>query len=346
MNDAENLLIIYYNVNIKTTPYISYMFSILIPLYNGVEFLKEALDSVQNQTFTQWEVIIGVNGHPQYSAVYKEAETLALSDVATRIRVIDLYDLVEKGKSAALNAMLPYTKFSHIAILDVDDIWLPTKLEKQLPFIQQGYDVVGSQCEYFGQLSGNPSIPLGDISTFDFFKVNPIINSSAIVRKDLCQWRTKWDGIEDYDMWLTLRKSNCRFYNVGEVLVRHRIHQSSSYNSRGNGNKVPDLLAEQSIQYPKYRIRVFCGFGDSAQCKGVFERLCETDKMANYGPDKEIYITNDEDYTHAIIMNITMPDLKISKDRVIGLAFEPTPFMISSISPEFITYAQKQIGKY
>jgi len=330
------------------------MFSILIPLFNGVEFLKEALDSVRAQTFTEWEVIVGVNGHPQGSAVFQQATTLvtlantqsAEALAQPRIRVIDLYDLPEKGKSAALNAMIPHARFSHIAILDVDDLWLPTKLEKQIPFIEQGYDVVGSQCVYFGEQYAGivPAIPLGDISTHDFFQVNPMINSSAIVKKDLCQWISQWDGVEDYDLWLRLRRGNSRFYNVGEVLVRHRIHRASAFNAQGNGNKVPALL-ETHRTTPTYKIRIFCGFGDSAQCKGVFERLCETDKMPNYGPNKEIYITNDDDYTHAIIMNLAMPPLTLPKERVIGLAFEP-PTLMPEWGTTFMTYAQKHIGRY
>jgi glycosyltransferase involved in cell wall biosynthesis len=334
------------------------MFSILIPLYNGIEFLKETIDSVRAQTCTDWEVIIGVNGHPQGSEVYKEAlalahapsaealahapSTEALANAEPHIRVIDLYDLPEKGKSAALNAMLAYAKFSHIAILDADDIWLPTKLEKQVPFVKEGYDVVGSQCEYFGELEGRPTIPLGDISTRDFFQANPMINSSSIVKKDLCHWVSRWDGVEDYDLWLRLRKGGRRFYNVVDVLVRHRIHQSSAFNAQGNGNKVPDLLAEHR---PKYRIRFFSGFGDSKQCKEIYERLCQTHKMPNYGPDKDIYITNDDDYTHAILLNLAMPPLTIPKERVIGLAFEP-PALMPEWSVTFMTYARKHIGRY
>jgi len=316
-------------------------FSILIPLYNGIEFLEEAIDSVQAQTFPNWEIIVGVNGHPQGSEVYKEAKYI-VGYADTRIRVLDLYDLPQKGKSAALNAMLPYTKYSHIAILDADDVWLPKKFEKQYPFVKDGYDVVGSQCEYFGELSGSPSIPLGDISSRDFFQANPMINSSSIVKKELCHWVSQWDGVEDYDLWLRLRKARHTFYNVDEVLVRHRIHRSSAFNAQGNGNKVPALLAEHT---PKYRIRIFSGFGDTTQCKGIFERLCQSHNMPNYGPNKEIYITNDDDYTHAIIMNVAMPPLTIPKDRVIGIAFEP-PALMPQWSTTFMTYAQNHIGRY
>ena len=50
--------------------------SILIPLYNGIEFLEETLDSVVSQTHTTWEVIVGINGHPNGSDVEKLAVKL------------------------------------------------------------------------------------------------------------------------------------------------------------------------------------------------------------------------------------------------------------------------------
>jgi len=68
--------------------------------------------------------------------------------------------------------------------------------------------------------------------------------------------------------------------------------------------------------------------------------------MANYGPDKEIYITNDDDYSHVIILNTAMPNIKsgVPKENVIGFAFEPPQFL--NVTPEFIRYAQEHIGKY
>ena len=50
------------------------MISILIPIYNGVEFIEESVSSVLNQTYDQWELLIGINGHSQDSEVYKIAK--------------------------------------------------------------------------------------------------------------------------------------------------------------------------------------------------------------------------------------------------------------------------------
>jgi len=72
--------------------------------------------------------------------------------------------------------------------------------------------------------------------------VNPIIISSAIIRKELCYWNPIWEGVEDYDLWLRLKGKSKTFYNLKELLVKHRIHNESAFNSKGNNNKVQALL--------------------------------------------------------------------------------------------------------
>jgi len=94
-----------------------------------------------------------------------------------------------------------------------------------------------------------------------------------------------------------------------------------------------------------YRIKIFSSFCDSSGAKSTFERLCNVESLPNYGPDNEIYITNDDDYTHAIIMNTAMPILKnIPKQNVVGMAFEPPIFL--GLSLDFVEYAEKYLGAY
>lgn len=217
------------------------MISILIPIYNGIEYIDESVNSVLDQTFQDWEIIIGINGHLENSMVYKAAKNY--EDLDPRIRVYDMPEI--QGKANSLNAMIVYCSYDWIAILDVDDIWMPTKLEKQVPFMDQ-YDVVGTLCVYFENLEGTiPKIPVGDISEFDFKSVNPVINSSSLIKKCLVreyEWFEKYVGVEDYHLWLRLRKDNKQFYNVDEVLVRHRIHASSAFNSQDQRAKLTEIL--------------------------------------------------------------------------------------------------------
>jgi len=214
------------------------MVSILIPIYNGIEYINESVSSVLEQTYDDWEIIIGVNGHQENSNVYKMAYDY--QELDEKIKVLDLFQI--KGKSNALNEMIKYCKYEYVAILDVDDIWLPKKLEKQAVYMNE-YDVIGTQCVYFGDIENiNPKIPLGDISSSDFTQVNPIINSSVIIKKNLCNWISDFDGVEDYDMWLRLRKQRKTFFNIEEVLVKHRIHKQSAFNSQNQQAKLVQIL--------------------------------------------------------------------------------------------------------
>ena len=93
------------------------------------------------------------------------------------------------------------------------------------------------------------------------------------------------------------------------------------------------------------KIRVFSSFGDPKLCKNDYEHLCETTTLSNYGPEKDYYFTNDDDYTHVIILNTAMPTIShIPKENVLGLAFEPPRFL--GLTYQFVEYAQKYIGAY
>lgn len=213
------------------------MISILIPIYNGIEFINESVQSVLLQSYNNWELIIGVNGHPCNSDIFTKAKQY--EELDKRIKVYDFYNI--KGKSNTLNEMIKYCNYEYIALLDVDDIWHYKKLEIQTKFLHN-YDVIGSFCIWFGDREGIvPKLPGNDFSDFDFSRFNPIINSSSIIKKELCYWNE--NGIEDYDLWLRLRKQNKKFYNCPEVLVKHRIHNNSAFNSKGHVQQVKSLLA-------------------------------------------------------------------------------------------------------
>ena len=211
------------------------MISILLPIYNGIEFINESVSTVIYQTYNNWELIIGINGHSKDSEVYKEAKKWEKKD--NRIKVLDLYTI--KGKSNALNEMIKYCQYDWISLIDVDDKWLPKKIESQISYMEK-YDVIGTRCQYFGDRSGQPRIPLGDLKKHNFKESNPIINSSCLIRKSLAIWEE--NGIEDYDLWLKLWNQGKQFYNVESIQVMHRIHKNSAFNAQGNHLKVNNLL--------------------------------------------------------------------------------------------------------
>ena len=211
------------------------MISILMPIYNGIEFIEESLSSILSQTYKDWELIIGINGHPPNSKEYITAKKFEND----KIHILDLQNV--KGKSEALNEMIKFAKYNWIALLDVDDKWLPNKLQIQIEYLDN-FDIIGTKCRYFGESDAFPEMPSADISKFNFLQVNPIINSSVLLKRELCWWDKNYDGVEDYDLWLKLWREGKKFYNVDELQVMHRIHKSSAFNANGNNLKVNDLL--------------------------------------------------------------------------------------------------------
>ncbi len=205
--------------------------SVLIPLHNGIRFLEESITSVLNQTYTNYEVIIGVNGFKKDSDVYK----IASEYKSNKIKVLDLFFL--KGKSNSLNYMIGQCKYDWVALLDVDDIWMPDKLEEQVKYMNY-YDVIGTHCKYFEKLEVSPIIPMGDLKNFDFLSYNPIINSSCLIKKELAFWNNINDGVEDYELWLKLNKEGKKFFNINRILVKHRIHEDSAFNTTTHNDKL------------------------------------------------------------------------------------------------------------
>lgn len=91
-------------------------------------------------------------------------------------------------------------------------------------------------------------------------------------------------------------------------------------------------------------IKIFSDFCDCKKAKDYIETYCRTKNIKYYGT--RINITEDDNYTHVIILNKAMPIINsnIPKENVIGLAWEPPIFL--SLTEEFINYAKKNIGKY
>lgn len=225
-----------------STPWVS----ILTPVYNGVEFLEECAMSVclQNcnyeSTHFTWEWWIGINGHGDGGEVLRKAQEIRQKCRASigdcTIHVINLPQV--RGKVEALNALVPHTRGEWIAILDCDDTWERDKLLYQKLTIERSpvaLGVVGTYCRYFGELNTHgPDLPSGLIEFSRLWISNPIINSSALIRRDLAHWEDRF-GLEDYDLWLRIVKNN-QLFNIPKYLVNHRIHQSSAFNGKGKQN--------------------------------------------------------------------------------------------------------------
>ena len=226
--------------------------TVCIPLYNGIEYLHEAIASIEAQTYPHWTAIIGVNGHgPNGGDVYTTAQALVSEDI--RFRVIN-YPYA-RNVSDTNNAMVADTMTEWIAHLDADDIWLPQKLEKQIKALQgpaSTASILGTQCVYFGESNNVPPIKSGWVTWDDLMSTNHIINSSTLLKTSVAKYNNRFYGCEDYDLWLRSTLQGIQIYNLSETLVKHRIHASSQFNA----SKKQDVVALRNY----YRVLSKVGF--------------------------------------------------------------------------------------
>jgi glycosyltransferase involved in cell wall biosynthesis len=201
------------------------MISVLLATRNpNPTYFKEAVLSVLNQTYKDIELLIGFN----------DCEIIIPKIEDSRIRI---FKYKEAGKGRTLNKLLKEAKGDYIAIQDDDDIWMLNKLEIQLPYLDDS-DVVGSMIEYINEDGEDLGMPKLFISNNDIVEksnrgINQIANTSALIRREVLNgWNEEIDGIEDFDLWLSLMKKNCTFINVTNILVHHRIHDKSNFNTK------------------------------------------------------------------------------------------------------------------
>jgi glycosyltransferase involved in cell wall biosynthesis len=213
------------------------MVSILLATYNGSKYIKKSIQSIINQTYAEWELLVGINGTTD------NTEEIVKSFSDSRIKIYNFGD--DKGKAKTLNKLLKFAKFEFIAIQDDDDIWLEDKLENQIKYANE-FDVIGTLINYIDEndnIIGKPNLSVvhDDIISKSLNGDNQVANTSAMVRKDFALavngWSLELDGIEDYDFWLRLIRENKKFINVDKVLVLHRLHRQSNFNTKQHNLK-------------------------------------------------------------------------------------------------------------
>ena len=218
--------------------------SVLIPIYNGEEFFTSCLQSILQQTSLPNEILIGINGHAIDSALVQTIQQQVQNvDISLRRQVqIQVFVYEKACKTSTLNALVREANSYYVALLDVDDEWLPEKLYHQRQILTQyDLDVVGTHCQYIGDSNTNPYLKTGFLKPSDLTCMNHIINSSMLIKKTLAVWDALYTGVEDYELWLRLNQQGCNFYNIHHILVHHRIHKNSSFNSK-NQDRPMDLI--------------------------------------------------------------------------------------------------------
>lgn len=219
--------------------------SVIVPAFNAEKYIAESINSVLDQTYRHWELIVVNDGSSDRTAEI----TQAFAESDRRIKYVYQKN---QGLAGARNTGIKNSSGELVAFLDADDLWESEKLCLQVQtMIETGADLVFTDGYIFtegeppGKLASYPSNLVGcgmmDGRTQMFkhlFTSNGIPVLSVMVRKELLEkvhsFRKGYHGCEDYELWLRLARSGAVFYGMKEKLFRYRRHPNAMSFNRFN----------------------------------------------------------------------------------------------------------------
>lgn len=204
-----------------------------MPAYNAEKYIGESIQSVVDQTYANWELLIVDDG----STDKTENIVRAFAARDSRIKYLSQHN---GGPGRARNTGIAESNGTLISFLDSDDLWLPEKLERQL----QALDATNADVIYTngliiyepGAVPGRTDFPIvaGTIESRKMLDIlllqNRIPVQSVMVRKEAYRNAgpftdlKKFRGCEDYELWLRLAAHGALFHGINEQLIKYRRH--------------------------------------------------------------------------------------------------------------------------
>jgi glycosyltransferase involved in cell wall biosynthesis len=201
--------------------------SVLLPVYNGQAYLKQAIDSILNQSYQDFELVIVNDGSSDGS--------LELINSYADKRIV-LINQDNAGLPGALNRAINEAKGQYLARHDQDDVSLPTRFEKQLRLMEaQDLDFCGCNIvmmEGSGKLMQEINMPTTpDLITITMACTVPFAHGSVMIRKSFLDQHAlryrQGSSTEDYELWCEAYRLGAHFGNVNKVLFHYRDFSSS-----------------------------------------------------------------------------------------------------------------------
>lgn len=201
--------------------------SVVMCVYDGERYLSEALESILNQTFRDFEFIIIDDGSTDGTGAilgrYKNLD-----------KRIQVYHQENQGFTASLNRGFRLAKGTYIARMDADDISLQRRFDKQVRFLDNHPEigVVGTWVAYVekgGGILGEWRTPISPtIAEWHLFFEPCVAHPSVMMRRDILKkikgYNPRILQAQDYDLWVRIA-SKMRLTNLSEVLLLRRVHE-------------------------------------------------------------------------------------------------------------------------
>ncbi len=206
------------------------LISVILPVYNGEKYLKEAIESILNQTYTNFEFIIIDDGS-------KDSSLEIIREYEKEDERIVVVSRENKGLIATLNEGMERAKGKYIARMDQDDISLPERFERQIKVMKNNNIMVcGTYTKVIdedGKYIKDGIVPTQDDEIVKKLLecTNPLFHPTVMFKKfDNIFYNEFAHNCEDYELWLKYTEIG-KIENLPEYLLKYRIELSSITNS-------------------------------------------------------------------------------------------------------------------
>lgn len=212
-------------MDIKSRDSVVPVISVILPVFNTEKYVSEAVQSILNQSFRNFEFIIINDGSTD--GTYKVLQQLGKLD-----KRINLITRENRGIAATMNEGIRIASGKWIAIMNADDIALSNRFELQLQWLEQtGADICGSWVRFIGASDArilkhpqsDEAIKVGLL--FGCVFAQPTVMMRSALVKELL-YDTSWKVAEDYDLWERATHMGWKMTNVPEALLLYRLHQN------------------------------------------------------------------------------------------------------------------------
>lgn len=212
--------------------FIDNLVSVIVPVYNAEDFMRETIDSILAQTYKDIEIIC-------IDDMSKDSSRSIIEDYASKHENIRPILLEENGGvSNARNVGIANARGRYIAFLDSDDVWLPEKIEKQIEFMNKNkYAFTFTSYRFMDADSNllNTVVHAKKELTYEkLLRQNAISCLTVVIDREYIEdiYMPKIHH-EDYAAWLRILKKGHNAYGLDEVLAKYRTRQNSL-----SGNKI------------------------------------------------------------------------------------------------------------
>ncbi len=201
--------------------------SVIMSVYNGETYLEEAIESVRNQTFKNWELVV-------INDCSTDSTSEILAGFASKDERIKVYtNEVNLKLPTSLNKAIALSSGKYIARMDADDICLPERFEKQYKFMEEHQDVALSSCRFMTvkngvYMSGGAGGRCDNQALRAMLLVaNPILHPGVIAKAGVMKkfnYDTTLTCTEDLELWTRMTMANQKMQILPECLMIYRLH--------------------------------------------------------------------------------------------------------------------------